>query len=93
MSDATNTNLAIEARGLVKRFGKDVLAVDGDDGAAFDGSRRLLGGRSGGRGGALEHYVVAAVKRHSTLLVFSGCRPALKQNMEAGFRAVWGLSA
>jgi ABC-2 type transport system ATP-binding protein len=31
MSDATNTNLAIEARGLVKRFGKDVLAVDGVD--------------------------------------------------------------
>jgi ABC-2 type transport system ATP-binding protein len=29
MSEVSNNNLAIEARGLVKRFGEDVLAVDG----------------------------------------------------------------
>jgi ABC-2 type transport system ATP-binding protein len=31
MSDTSSLNLAIEARGLVKRFGDDVLAVDGVD--------------------------------------------------------------
>lgn len=31
MSEASRTNLAIEAKGLVKRFGEDVLAVDGID--------------------------------------------------------------
>ena len=29
MSEVSNNNLAIEARGLVKRFSEDVLAVDG----------------------------------------------------------------
>ena len=31
MSDASKNNLAIEARGLVKRFGEEILAVDGVD--------------------------------------------------------------
>ncbi|MCJ7536092.1 MAG: ATP-binding cassette domain-containing protein [Anaerolineales bacterium] len=31
MSEASRTNLAIEAKGLVKRFGDDILAVDGID--------------------------------------------------------------
>ena len=31
MSETSKTNLAIEARGLVKRFGQEVLAVDGVD--------------------------------------------------------------
>ena len=31
MSETPGRNLAIEARGLVKRFGEDVLAVDGVD--------------------------------------------------------------
>ena len=29
MNEVSNINLAIEARGLVKRFSEDVLAVDG----------------------------------------------------------------
>ena len=47
MSEVIKNNLAIEARGLVKRFGEDILAVDGVDLAIASNSIYALLGPNG----------------------------------------------
>ena len=41
MNEISSTNMAIEAKGLVKRYGEDVLAVNGVDQVSYQSREKL----------------------------------------------------